>query len=56
MTTDNDRPIFQLCDWYALCMFAAAGTAKHPILGDVPICPRCAEKHNLNVRVYPSEA
>lgn len=51
-TTDTDRPIYQLCEWYALCMNAAVGTTPHPVLGDVPICVRCAKKHELNVTVY----
>lgn len=52
MTTTDDRPIYQLCEWYALCMNAAVGTSKHPILGDVPICSRCAIKHELKVDVW----
>lgn len=37
------------CQWYALCTREAAGTTPHPILGDVPICQRCADKHRLPV-------
>lgn len=31
------------CAWFALCDNAATGTTSHPILGDVPTCPRCAD-------------
>lgn len=37
------------CQWYALCPNDAVGTTSHPILGDVPICERCADKHQLTV-------
>lgn len=33
-----------LCEWFALCDNPATGTEPHPILGDVPICDRCAAK------------
>lgn len=39
----------QLCEWYALCVRPAAGTTPHPILGDVPICEKCAAKHGLPI-------
>jgi hypothetical protein len=31
-----------LCNWFALCTNDATTTEPHPILGDVPICARCA--------------
>jgi hypothetical protein len=37
------------CEWYALCTNLAVGTTPHPILGDVPICERCAAKHELPI-------
>lgn len=43
---DDERPF---CEWYALCDREAIGTTKHPIIGDVPICQRCADKHSLTV-------
>lgn len=36
-----------LCQWYALCTNSAAGEVKHPVLGHVPTCTRCAAKHDL---------
>lgn len=35
------------CEWYALCENEADGVVDHPILGKVPTCRRCAEKHEL---------
>ncbi len=32
------------CEWWALCTNEAVTTEPHPILGDVPICQRCADK------------
>jgi hypothetical protein len=32
------------CEWFALCDRAADGLRRHPILGAVPICDRCAER------------
>lgn len=32
------------CAWWALCENEATTTEPHPILGDVPICARCAAK------------
>lgn len=40
------------CEWYALCRNVATGTTRHPILGDVPICDRCAKKHDLPVDAF----
>jgi hypothetical protein len=37
------------CQWYARCYNPIAGTTPHPILGDVPICKRCATKHDLPI-------
>jgi hypothetical protein len=34
----------QTCLWFLLCDRATIGTLAHPILGDVPICERCAKK------------
>jgi len=33
-----------LCCWFAACENEAISTEAHPILGQVPICDRCAEK------------
>lgn len=38
-----------MCAWYALCDHLAVGTTPHPILGNVPICERCADKHGLPI-------
>ena len=37
------------CHWYALCDRPAAGIVEHPILGDVPTCGRCADRHDLTL-------
>jgi len=30
------------CRWFARCENVAVGVQSHPILGEVPICERCA--------------
>lgn len=42
----------QICQWYALCANVADGTTWHPTLGYVPICTRCADKHDLPVEPF----
>ena len=42
------------CEWFALCTKPAAGTVAHPILGDVPICERCAERMGYADKVKPN--
>ena len=37
-----------LCHWYALCDHLAVGLVEHPILGAVPVCQRCVDKHDLD--------
>jgi hypothetical protein len=34
----------EACKWFLRCDNPATETKPHPILGDVPICRRCAEK------------
>lgn len=34
----------ELCKWFALCDHPATSRQPHPILGEVPICNRCAAK------------
>lgn len=41
------------CQWYALCDRGAIGLVPHPILGTVPTCKRCAEKHDLDLQPFP---
>lgn len=41
-----------VCAWYALCDHGADGTVSHPVLGDVPTCRRCADKHALDLVPY----
>ena len=41
------------CQWFAMCDHDAVGTTKHPVLGDVPICERCADKLGLEVDSLP---
>lgn len=38
------------CEWYALCTNEADGLVAHPILGNVPTCTRCADKHSLTLK------
>lgn len=40
------------CAWFALCPNPADGTVRHPILGDVPTCQRCATKLDLTLLPY----
>jgi hypothetical protein len=35
------------CAWFALCDHDAVGTVEHPVLGDVPICQRCADRFGM---------
>lgn len=37
------------CRWFARCDLPADGIVKHPILGDVPTCKRCAGKLGLDL-------
>jgi len=30
------------CRWFLYCENPATATEPHPLLGNVPICPRCA--------------
>lgn len=39
-----------MCEWYALCDNPADGMVSHPILGEVPTCQRCADKHDLTFK------
>jgi len=32
------------CQWFALCDREATHIRRHPVLGNVPICPRCAAR------------
>jgi len=54
MTHENNSPagstdIAPMCEWYALCDHTAIGTVNHPVIGDVPVCQRCADKHDMTV-------
>lgn len=51
--TTTARPI--KCQWYLLCANEADGLVDHPILGDVPTCQRCTDRHGLTLR-YPAPA
>lgn len=37
----------QICEWYALCTNQANGHVSHPILGAVPTCLRCKDRHGM---------
>ena len=36
------QSVVQLCEWFFLCKRPATGIESHPVLGEVPICARCA--------------
>lgn len=38
------------CMWFAACVRPAAGLVRHPIIGNVPTCTHCAERHELNLQ------
>ena len=40
----SETHVIAACQWFALCTNDAEGIVKHPILGDVPTCTRCADK------------
>ena len=35
------------CEWFLLCDNTTTRAAKHPILGQVPVCDRCARHVGL---------
>jgi hypothetical protein len=37
------------CEWFALCTNEAEVAIQHPVLGFVPICPSCLERHKREV-------
>lgn len=43
----------RLCEWYARCGRVAAWLVTHPVLGEVPTCTRCVEKHAMQDRARP---
>lgn len=45
-----------VCEWFALCTNPSVGTVAHPILGDVPICQRCADRMDYADKVEPHPA
>lgn len=47
--TDEHNRRVTVCEWFALCDHASAGVVRHPILGDVPTCERCATKLDLEL-------
>lgn len=49
--TSSNRPII-ICEWYAFCDHVAAGVVVHPVLGEVPCCERCADKHDLDLQPF----
>ena len=40
----RDRSKSDVCRWFLKCDNPAVTTRPHPIIGDVPICQRCADK------------
>lgn len=41
---EGDPKFEAACMWWAKCPNPANTVMEHPVLGDVPICKRCAEK------------
>lgn len=41
-----------VCKWYVLCFEPAIGVVDHPVLGQVPCCQRCADKHGMTPDPY----
>lgn len=39
------------CSWYALCDNEATVLVRHAILGGVPTCQRCVDRHELQDRI-----
>lgn len=37
-----------MCLWYVLCDKEAVGVVRHPAFELVPVCQRCADKHELH--------
>lgn len=44
LVADTAREAPLHCHWFAGCTNAAATSVPHPVLGDVPVCQRCAER------------
>lgn len=44
-----------MCEYYLLCTNPAEGTVTHPILGEVPTCARCANKHDLTLNPFKED-
>ncbi|TEA09089.1 hypothetical protein CCUG60884_00258 [Mycobacteroides salmoniphilum] len=41
----EDDPAYEAsCMWWARCLNPANTVMEHPVLGNLPICKRCAEK------------
>ena len=40
----TNQPETITCQWFARCANPTTEAASHPVLGPVPICPRCAQK------------
>lgn len=44
MDTNPQNKPEGMCRWFLLCTNPATTTVRHPILGQVPCCARCAER------------
>jgi hypothetical protein len=42
----NEQP--QTCEWYLMCTNTANGYVFHPVLGPVPTCLRCKDRHEMD--------
>lgn len=43
-------PVLTHCEWYARCDRPASGSVDHPLLGEVPTCWRCADRHDMELK------
>lgn len=50
---DDEAQRHSECEWYLLCFNVPIGTVTHPILGEVPVCERCLNKHDMHQRFTP---
>lgn len=51
MQSSKDKPT--LCEWYQLCRQPAVLMIRHGVVGWVPTCQRCVNRHQLADK-YPS--
>jgi hypothetical protein len=48
----QDLPAF--CKYFVTCKNPAEGTVRHPLLGDVLTCQRCADVADVELTPFPA--